>query len=61
MPLVKKHVPLNTVNDFIAGVILGGLVFLYVGIKIGGGLAILRVAKVNHRNLRKQAGLPIRD
>lgn len=48
-------------NDFIAGVIVGGLVCLYLGIKIGGGLAILRVAKVNHRNLRKQAGLPIRD
>jgi hypothetical protein len=49
------------VPGFWIGFIVGGLVVGYVGLKVGGGLAIARVSRIAHNDLRRRAGLRIRN
>lgn len=49
------------VTDFWIGFILGGFVCGWIGLKIGGGLAIARVSRIAHNDLRRRAGLRIRN
>jgi hypothetical protein len=46
---------------FIAGALIGGIAGLYVGIKIGGLLAVRRLVEFEYRTLTGRAGLRRRD
>jgi hypothetical protein len=46
-----------SVTGFWIGFIVGGIVLGYAGLYVGGGIAIARVSRIAHNDLRRRAGL----
>lgn len=57
MLLVKKRVPFNLVTSFVAGVIVGGLIFGALGLRFGGARAFWNLAMFEHKERLRRAGL----
>jgi hypothetical protein len=51
-----ERVPLRNVTDFVVGLIVGGIVCGWAGLKMGGARAFMRLGRYEYRERQRRIG-----